>query len=92
MQEALYLGVPTVSAYAGGVPALARAEEAALYYSPGDEAMCAYQVERLLTDQDLAIRLARNARAVAVERNNADEIVLKQLDIYRQVIKGGTGC
>jgi glycosyltransferase involved in cell wall biosynthesis len=86
MQEALYLGVPTVSAYAGGVPALAREEEAALYYSPGDEAMCSYQVERLLTDLDLAHRLSRNARIGAVERNNPEKIVANQLAIYQQVL------
>lgn len=92
MQEALYIGVPTVSAYAGGVPSLAREEEAALYFPPGDGAMCAYQVERLLTDRDLAIHLSRNARAVAVERNNPEKIVSNQLAIYRQVLSGGSGC
>jgi glycosyltransferase involved in cell wall biosynthesis len=86
MQEALYLGVPTVSAYAGGVPALAREEEAALYFPPGDEAMCAYQVERILTDPDLANRLSRNARTIARERNNPTKIVDNQLEIYRKVI------
>jgi glycosyltransferase involved in cell wall biosynthesis len=86
MQEALYLGVPTVSAYAGGVPALAHEEEAALYYSPGGEAMCAYQVERLLIDQDLAIRLSHNSRVVALKRNDPEKIVSNQLDIYRKVI------
>ncbi len=86
MQEALYLGVPTVSAYAGGVPALAREEEAALYYPPGDEAMCSYQVERLLTNRDLANRLSLNARAVALKRNDPAKIVANQIEIYQQVM------
>jgi glycosyltransferase involved in cell wall biosynthesis len=87
MQEALYLGVPTVSAYTGGVPSLAREEEAALYYAPGDEVMCANQVERLLTDRHLAVHLSRNARAVAVERNMPEAIIAKQLKIYRKIIE-----
>jgi len=86
MQEALYLGVPTVSAYAGGVPALAQEEEAALYFPPGDEAMCSYQVERLLNDRDLSMRLSCNARTVARKRNDPAKIVANQLQIYRKVI------
>jgi len=89
LAEAMQVGVPSVISFAGGTPCLARDDESALFFPPGDEAMCAYQVERLLTDRDLAIRLSRNARAVAVERNNPDKVVSKQLEIYRQVIVEG---
>jgi hypothetical protein len=48
--------------------------------------MCAYQLERILTDQGLAEKLSRNARASAIERNNAEAVVKHQLEIYQQVI------
>jgi glycosyltransferase involved in cell wall biosynthesis len=89
--EALYLGVPTVSAHTGGTDWLARDNESALFYMPGDEVMCAYQLERLLTDSDLANRLSRNARAVALKRNDPAKIVANQMKIYRQVIAVGNG-
>lgn len=84
--EALFLGVPSVSAFNGGTNWLARNEETALFYPPGDEVMCAYQIERLLDDQALAVRLSSNARAVALERNNPVAVVANQLAIYRQVL------
>ena len=86
LAEALYLGVPGVSTHTGGTAWLARDEETALFFPPGDEAMCAYQLERVLTDQRLAGRLSGKARAVALVRNNPKEIVENQLEIYRQVM------
>jgi glycosyltransferase involved in cell wall biosynthesis len=86
LAEALYLGVPVVTAHTGGTDWLAHDEETALFFSPGDEAMCAYQIERLLVDRDLAIRLSRNARNVAIERNRPETIVKNQLQIYHQVL------
>jgi hypothetical protein len=68
---------------------LARDEESALFFSPGDEVMCAYQVERLLTDQSLAERISDKARAVALIRNDPKMIIANQLEIYRQVIATG---
>ena len=89
MQEAMMIGIPVVASYAGGLPSLARDEKSALFFPLGDEVMCAYQTERVLTDGQLARRISRNARAVALERNNPAKIVAKQLDIYRQVIATG---
>lgn len=86
LAEALYLGVPTVSAHTGGAAWLARDEESALFFSPGDEVMCAYQIERILTNQELAEKLSHNARTIALARNNSETIVKKQLEIYHQVI------
>lgn len=86
LAEAIYLGVPTVTAYTGGSAWLARDGESALFFPPGDEAMCAWQIERILTDRDLAIRLSHNARTIAQVRNNPETVVKNQLEIYRQVI------
>jgi glycosyltransferase involved in cell wall biosynthesis len=91
MQEAMMIGVPLVVSYAGGLPSLARDEESALFFPPGDESMCARKMERLLTDQDLARRLSQNARAVAIKRNDPAKIVAHQLEIYRQVIAASKG-
>lgn len=91
LAEAMYLGVPTVTAYTGGSAWLARDEESALFFPPGDEAMCAWQVERLLIDKELANRLSSNARIIARKRNDAEKVVANQLDIYRQVIADSCG-
>ena len=54
-------------------------------FSSGDEAMCAYQLERILTDKELALRLSRESRKIARVRNDRRRIVERQLEIYRQV-------
>jgi glycosyltransferase involved in cell wall biosynthesis len=91
LAEALYLGVPSVSAYTGGTSWLARDEAAAVFFAPGDEVMCAYQLGRVLTDKGLAGSLSDKARAEALVRNNPDTVVHTQLSIYQQVMAAGTG-
>ena len=48
--------------------------------------MCAYQIERVLLEQALAERLSRQAREVALVRNNRERIVRQQIEIYKQVV------
>jgi cytochrome oxidase assembly protein ShyY1 len=48
--------------------------------------MCAWQIQRLLTDRDLANRLSHSARAIALDRNDRAKIVANQIKTYRQVI------
>ncbi len=92
LAEAMMLGVPSVVSYAGGMPCLAKDEESAVFFSPGDYAMCAYQVERLITDKELAMRLSKKSREVAMERNDPQKIVSRQLEIYRQVLSDSEGA
>jgi hypothetical protein len=47
--------------------------------------MCAYQLERLLTNRELALRLSQESRKIASVRNDSRRIVEQQLEIYRQV-------
>jgi glycosyltransferase involved in cell wall biosynthesis len=86
MQEAMMVGTPVVASYAGGLPSLAGGEKSALFFPPGDAAMCAWQIQRLLTDRDLANRLSHSARAIALDRNDRAKIVANQIKTYRQVI------
>jgi glycosyltransferase involved in cell wall biosynthesis len=86
LAEAMLLGVPTVVAFTGGTSYLARDEESALFFPPGDDVMAAFQIERLLTEHELAGRLSKKARDVALERNSRPRIIQNQLEIYRQVL------
>jgi len=86
MQEAMYLGVPVVASYVGGLPSLAKDEESALFFPAGDAEMCAYQLERLLIDPGLAERIGKRAREEVLFRNEPERIVRNQIEIYRQVL------
>jgi glycosyltransferase involved in cell wall biosynthesis len=87
LAEAMRVGTPTVVAYTGGTGHLGKDEESCLFFPPGDEAMCAHQLERVLTDVELAVRLSRESRKIAAVRNDCQRIVQQQLEIYRQVMK-----
>ena len=90
MAEAMAVGVPTAVAYTGGTSYLGKDEETCLFFPTGDEAMCAYQLERLLTDQTLAARLSDRARETAAARNDATHLVQRQIEVYRQVLAGSS--
>ena len=85
MQEAMAIGTPAAVSYVGGTPSLAKDEDSCLFFPPGDEAMCAYQLERVLTDDALALRLSRASRRIAAVRNDRRRIVERQLEIYGHV-------
>lgn len=85
--EAMMVGTPTVVASTGGTMHLGKDEDSCLFFPPGDEAMCAYQLERVLTDKELALRLSQESRKIAAFRNNRQRVVQRQLEIYRQVVE-----
>lgn len=89
MQEAMMIGTPVVSTYTGGLPDIARDEESALFFPVGDEVICAYQMERALTDKGLSIRLSQEARKIALARNDRKRVIERQMNIYRLVLDAG---
>lgn len=86
--EAASIGMPIVAAYAGGIPSYAKDRESALFFSPGDVEMCAYQLARVLCDPQLAEQLSGQAHKTALIRNNPENIVQRQLEIYNHVATG----
>lgn len=89
--EAMAVGAPTVVAYIGGAAHLAHDEDSALYFSPGDVEMAAYQISRLLSDPEFARHLSTTARSLALMRNDPAQIVRRQLDIYNVVCNATMG-
>jgi glycosyltransferase involved in cell wall biosynthesis len=85
--EAMRVGTPAVVSYTGGTAYVGKDEDSCLFFPPGDEAMCAYQLERVLTDKELALRLSRESRKIAMFRNDRQRVVQRQLEIYRQVVE-----
>jgi len=61
--ECLSCGLPVVSTDAGGVPYIVTHEESALLVPRNDHEAMARNAIRLLEDDSLAVKLARNGRA-----------------------------
>jgi glycosyltransferase involved in cell wall biosynthesis len=86
MAEAMFVGMPIVSSYAGNMPDLAHHNDSALFFPPGDASACAGQLEKILADRELASRLSKSAREKALIRHDPKKILKNQLRIYHQVL------
>jgi glycosyltransferase involved in cell wall biosynthesis len=86
LAEAMYIGTPCVCAFNGGTSHLAKDGDSALFYQPGDIKMCAYQINKLIEENDTAKRLSKNSISIAEKRSSSKEIVNQQIEIYRNVI------
>jgi glycosyltransferase involved in cell wall biosynthesis len=80
--EGMAAGVPVVATAVGGVPEIVRPDESALLVRPHDPRGLADAIRRLLTDADLARRLATNARARIVERHSPESRVRCLIEMY----------
>jgi glycosyltransferase involved in cell wall biosynthesis len=83
--EALLAGSAVVGTPAGGIPEVVRHEETGLLARAGDPADMADQLQRLLTDPDLRIRLSRAGREYALRTSSPDVTVERFLEIYGAV-------
>jgi len=92
LAESMILGVPAVVSYTGGTSWLATNEVSALFFPPGDEEMCAFQLKRIIEDKQLSFNLSQNARTIAIQRHDPKTLVMKQLETYHQVIAERDRC
>ncbi len=89
MAESMMIGVPTVVSFAGAMPQLAEHGKSALYFPMGDHWSCARQIERIVTEPELAKRLSVESRSTALQRNNQIKVLETQLGIYNKIIDAG---
>lgn len=86
--EAMMLGMPCVSAFAGGAPGMAADEREALFYRPEDPTGLAYQLKRLFDSDDLCITLGAAAHARALVTHDADANLHDLLAAYSEILGG----
>lgn len=86
LAEALLVGLPTVIAETSALPELAVNNIHALFYPPENHAICAKKIENILIDNELALKLSRNARKSILTKSNTNEIVDNQIETYKFII------
>lgn len=89
LSEAMRLGRPCVVADAGGTLQMARDEEEALFFRPGDAAVAAWQVHRLFADAALGERIGGNAMLRAAAMHDPERLADKLATIYRGMLAHG---
>ena len=87
--EAMMLGIPCVSAYAGGTASMARDESEALLYRAEDPVTLAYQIKRLFDSEALCVRLGEAAHARAMQTHDPDANLQDLLAAYHAILQPG---
>ena len=91
LAEAMLVGVPCIASLAGGMTCTVKDGRTALCFPPGDYAMLAECIRLLFLNDELAKRLAKNAREVASKRHDQVAIGRRMVDIYEAVCRGNEG-
>jgi colanic acid/amylovoran biosynthesis glycosyltransferase len=86
--EAASVGVPVVSTFHSGIPEAVVDGETGLLSDPGDRVSLADNIKRLLADDELRIRLGRQARRRAEERFDLRTQTLALEEMYEALPPG----
>lgn len=85
--EAMLLGVPSVASFVGGVSDMATDNKEALLYRFDEVDVLVNQISRIFDDDDLAIKLSKNAREKAnfthLKNKNIEAIITCYKDICK---------
>ena len=85
--EAMMTGTPSIVSLVGGVQSIVKDEESALFFPSGDYATLAFQIDRLFSNDNLAIKLSLKAKSIALKRHDLAETTNQYLNIYKDVQK-----
>jgi len=85
--EAMILGVPCVASFTGGIPDMLENGSEGFLYQHDAPYMLAGHVCKILRDEDLAVRLSRNARKRALRTHDRNVNSKRLLEIYSGIIK-----
>jgi len=88
--EAMAAGVPVAATAVGGVPEISINEENALLVPPGQPALLAAALRRLLDEPGLRRRLAANASARIAACYSPDAYDQRLLELYRDIMNSAT--
>lgn len=88
--EAMLVGTPSIVSPVGGVISIVKDEESSLYFPSGDAVMLAFQIDRIFSDDQLAVTLSRHAKTIALKRHDIAETTSQYINIYAQIIKKHT--
>lgn len=86
--EAMLVGVPCVAAYVGGVPSLIDHGTEGLLYQADSSVMASYYIRQVLSDDNRACELSRQARTRALRRHSPESILERLEQIYQDVAQG----
>lgn len=86
LAEAMVLGMPVVASRVGGIPSMIKDGVNGILCEPRNAADLANVITRLLKNRALMAELGSNARRVATERHEPQQVVEATMDAYRKIL------
>jgi glycosyltransferase involved in cell wall biosynthesis len=84
--EAFAMGMPVIGAGIGGIPESIRDGRTGFLFKPGDVDGLRDKIRKLISDPDIASRMAANAKAFVEARCNADAHYESLIKVYERAI------
>ena len=84
--DALALGKPVVATQSGGIPEIIKNGENGLLVSPADPKVLSEGIIRMLTDDELAKRVAKTGQSMVKQQFTIDTMVDGNIDVYRRIL------
>jgi len=89
--EAMILGIPCVSTFAGGSGTMLKDGEEGIMVQDGDPWAMAGAVIELITNREKALIYGQNARKKALVRHSKDSIVDSVMEVYEEIVSEENG-
>jgi len=86
VQEAMLLGLPIISTYAGGISTTLIDKETGILVQEGEPVSISGAIIELIENHDLAITLGKNARHLAIVRHDPNKIAETVIKTYAELI------
>ena len=83
--EAQLMGTPVVASYVGGIPNMITHDQNGLLYRFEETEMLAHFIDKIFSNDDLALHLSKNAIETAEIRHDKNQILETNLNIYKQI-------
>jgi len=83
--ESMLLGCPTICSFVGGTSSIVKDEESTLFFQSGDSVMLANKIDRVFSDDSLAMKLSINAKKIAIKRHDLKNGALQYYNIYDDI-------
>ena len=84
--EAMIIGTPSIAAYVGGVPDMAKDGEEALFYRNDDPALLAWAIKRIFDDDALALSLSEKAKKRAALTHDPERNARALIGVYSSIL------
>ena len=84
--EAMLVGCPSVTSFVGGIGSIVNDEKSSLFFPSGDCNLLAHQIDRIFSNDILAVNLSVNAKKIAYERHDLNKVGLQYFNIYEDII------